>query len=124
MRLGTAQGHREWIGEVFTNLIGNAIRYNDKPERWIEIGVEAGSPPRYYVRDNGIGIADTDQQLVFQMFHRVDQSEQKAEGAGVGLAMTRRIVAHHGGRIWVQSRLGEGATFYFTLAPDEERHDA
>lgn len=124
MRLGTAQGHREWIGEVFTNLIGNAIRYNDKPERWIEIGVEDGSPPRYYVRDNGIGIADTDQQLVFQMFHRVDQPEQKAEGAGVGLAMTRRIVAHHGGRIWVQSRLGDGATFYFTLAPDEERRDA
>jgi light-regulated signal transduction histidine kinase (bacteriophytochrome) len=124
MRLGTAQGHREWIGEVFTNLIGNAIRYNDKPERWIEIGVEDGPPPRYYVRDNGVGIADADQQLIFQMFHRVDQPEQRADGAGAGLAMTRRIVAHHGGRIWVQSRPGEGSTFYFTLAPDAEHGDA
>ncbi|WP_047310121.1 ATP-binding protein [Rhodopseudomonas palustris] len=124
MRLGTAQGHGEWIGEVFTNLIGNAIRYNDKPERWIEIGVEAGPPPRYYVRDNGVGIADADQQLIFQMFHRVDQPEQRADGAGAGLAMTRRIVAHHGGRIWVQSRLGEGSTFYFTLAPEAEHGDA
>ncbi len=124
MRLGTAQGHHEWIGEVFTNLIGNAIRYNDKPERWIEIGVEDGPPPRYYVRDNGVGIADADQQLIFQMFHRVDQPEQRADGAGAGLAMTRRIVAHHGGRIWVQSRPGEGSTFYFTLAPDAEHGDA
>ncbi|MGX7743073.1 ATP-binding protein [Rhodopseudomonas parapalustris] len=124
MRLGTALGNREWIGEVFTNLIGNAIRYNNKPERWIEIGVEAGTPLRYYVRDNGVGIADTDQQLIFQMFHRVDQQDEKSKNAGSGLAMARRIVAHHGGRIWVQSRIGEGSTFYFTLAADEERSDA
>jgi signal transduction histidine kinase len=58
------------------------------------------------------------------MFHRVDQPEKRADGAGAGLAMTRRIVAHHGGRIWVQSRPGEGSTFYFTLAPAAEHGDA
>jgi light-regulated signal transduction histidine kinase (bacteriophytochrome) len=124
MPLGSAHCNREWIGEVFANLIGNAIKYNDKPNRLIEIGVEQSPPPRYYVRDNGIGIADTDQQLIFQMFHRVNEPEQYGGGAGIGLAMTRKIIEHHGGRIWVQSRPGEGATFRFTLAADQGHGDA
>ncbi|NVN87298.1 MAG: GAF domain-containing protein [Rhodopseudomonas sp.] len=118
--LGSATCNREWVSEVFANLIANAIKYNDKPARWIEIGVEQGHPARYYVRDNGIGIAETDQQLVFQMFHRLNEPEQYGGGAGVGLAMTRKIIERHGGRIWVQSRPGDGSTFYFTLSPDDD----
>jgi len=124
--LGTATCNKEWVGEVFSNLIANAIKYNDKPARWIEIGVEQGHPARYYVRDNGIGIEETDQQLIFQMFHRLNEPEQYGGGAGVGLAMTRKIIERHGGRIWVRSRPGEGSTFYFTLGPDDDngiRHD-
>lgn len=123
MPLGAVHCHREWVREIFANLIGNAIKYNDKPDRRIEIGVEPGPTPCYYVRDNGIGIAETDQQLIFQMFHRVNEPEQYGGGAGIGLAMTRKVVEHHGGRIWVRSRPGEGSTFYFTLAPDAGHGD-
>ena len=116
--LGTASCNRQWINEVFANLIGNAIKYNDKPARWIEIGSERDHPTRYYVRDNGIGIALADQQLIFQFFHRLHEGGDYGGGAGVGLALTRKIIERHGGRVWVQSTPGEGSTFFFTLAPE------
>jgi two-component system, chemotaxis family, sensor kinase Cph1 len=115
--LGAATCNREWVGEVFANLIANAVKYNDKSARWIEIGAEPGKPTRYYVRDNGIGIAEADRPTIFQMFHRLHDREAYGGGAGIGLAMSRKIVERHGGRIWVESRPGEGSTFYFTLAP-------
>ena len=113
--LGTADCNRDWVMEVFSNLIANAIAYNDKSERWVEIGCEAGTPATYYVRDNGIGIANTDQQLIFQMFRRLDDREPPHGSAGIGLPLARKIVERHRGRIWVESQLGEGSTFYFTL---------
>jgi light-regulated signal transduction histidine kinase (bacteriophytochrome) len=116
--LGSATCNREWVTEIFANLIGNAIKYNDKQVRWIEIGVEPGHPKHYYVRDNGIGIAPADQQMIFQMFHRVQDHDNYSLGAGIGLALTRKIVERHGGRIWVVSTQGEGSTFIFTLSPD------
>ena len=118
--LGSARCNREWVGEIFSNLIANAIKYNDKDVRWIEIGAEGAQPARYYVRDNGIGVEETDQQLIFQMFHRLHDFDQYGGGAGVGLAMTRKIIERHGGRIWVHSRPGEGSTFTFTLEPDAD----
>ncbi len=118
-RLGTALCNRERIGEVFANIIGNAIKYNNKAVRWIEIGAEPGHPTRYYVRDNGIGIAEADQHMIFQIFRRLHEREDYGGGAGIGLAFTRKIVERHGGRIWVKSVPGEGSTFTFTLAPDE-----
>jgi signal transduction histidine kinase len=121
--LGSAMSNREWVGEIFANLIGNAIKYNDKPVRWIEIGAEEGQPVRYYVRDNGIGIEAADQQLIFQMFRRVHQGEDFGGGTGIGLTLTRKIVERHGGRIWVRSEPGEGSSFYFTLAPGDEGDD-
>ena len=119
-RLGTALCNRERIRDVFVNLIGNAIKYNDNASRWIEIGVEAGHPPHYYVRDNGIGIPEDDQHMIFQIFRRLHEREDYGGGAGIGLAFTRKIIERHGGRIWVRSAPGAGSTFYFTLAPDEE----
>lgn len=74
---------------------------------------------RYYVRDNGIGIPEADQQMIFQIFRRLHEPDGYGGGAGIGLAFTRKIVERHGGRIWVKSAAGEGATFTFTLGPDE-----
>lgn len=118
--LGSATCSREWVGEVFSNLIANAIKYNDKAVRWIELGAEPAQPTRYYVRDNEIGIPDEDQQLIFQMFRRLHDREEYGGGSGIGLAMTRKIIEHHGGRIWVRSTPGEGSTFYFTLQADDD----
>jgi light-regulated signal transduction histidine kinase (bacteriophytochrome) len=118
-RLGAALCNRELVQEVFANLIGNAVKYNDKPARWVEIGAEHAHPVRYYVRDNGIGIPEADQHTIFKIFRRLHEREDYGGGAGIGLAFTRKIVERHGGRIWVKSAPGEGATFTFTLAPDE-----
>jgi light-regulated signal transduction histidine kinase (bacteriophytochrome) len=117
--LGRAVCHRARVQEVFANLIGNAITYNDKSDRWIEIGVLPDRPPRYFVRDNGIGIAEADQATIFQIFHRLHGRAEFGGGSGVGLALARKIVERHGGRMWVQSVPGEGSTFYFSLAPEE-----
>ncbi len=120
-RLGIGLCNRERIRDVFVNLIGNAIKYNDKANKWIEIGIEPGHPPQYFVRDNGIGIAEDDQHMIFQVFRRLHDREDYGGGAGIGLAFTRKIIERHRGRIWVRSSPGAGSTFYFTLAPDEER---
>lgn len=117
-RLGTAACNRAWVAEVFGSLIDNAIRYNDKPARWVEIGAVPGQPARYYVRDNGIGIAEADRELIFQVFHRLHEHAAYGGGAGIGLAFARKIVERHGGRMWVDSTPGEGSTFSFTLAPE------
>jgi chemotaxis family two-component system sensor kinase Cph1 len=116
-RLGSARGERMRISEVFANLIGNALKYNENSVRRIEIGAEAGHPPRYYVRDNGIGIAELDHQRIFQIFHRLHGRDEYGGGTGVGLAIVRKIVERHGGRIWVHSVPEQGSTFYFTLEP-------
>jgi light-regulated signal transduction histidine kinase (bacteriophytochrome) len=117
-RLGTAACNRAWVAEVFGSLIDNAIRYNDKPARWVEIGTVPGQPAHYYVRDNGIGIAAADRDMIFQVFHRLHEHAAYGGGAGIGLAFARKIVERHGGRMWVDSTPGEGSTFTFTLAPE------
>ncbi len=115
------------IAEVFRNLITNAIKYNDKPTKWVEIGACADGEPRgsgkfrpgeaaFYVRDNGIGIQEKHFETVFQIFKRLHSRDRYGEGTGAGLTIVKKIVERHGGRIWVDSKTGEGATFYFTLA--------
>jgi signal transduction histidine kinase len=112
------------VGEIFHNLIVNAVKYNDKPQRWVEIGVTAparpGGPDVFYIRDNGIGIRERHLEAVFQMFKRLHARDVYGGGTGVGLTIAKRIVERHGGRIWAESVHGQGATFYFTLAPDGE----
>jgi chemotaxis family two-component system sensor kinase Cph1 len=105
-------------GEVFSNLITNAIKYNDKPERWVEIGVDQDGPKRYYVRDNGIGIEAELRERIFEIFRRIHGPEEFGGGVGAGLTIARRIVERHGGNMWVDSELGEGSIFYFTLGPE------
>jgi signal transduction histidine kinase len=108
-------GDRPRLVEVFMNLVDNAVKFmGDEPAPRIEIGVEqAGEELVLHVRDNGIGIDPELQPLLFGLFHKLDP---ETEGEGIGLALVKRIVELHGGRIWVESKgLGQGACFRFTL---------
>ncbi|MEP0804810.1 MAG: GAF domain-containing protein [Chloroflexota bacterium] len=108
-------GDRPRLIEVVQNLVDNAAKFmGDQPEPRIEIGCagEENGMPIFYVRDNGIGIAPEHHERIFGLFNKLDAS---GEGTGVGLALVKRIVEVHGGRIWVESEAGKGAAFYFTL---------
>ena len=101
--------------EVLQNLLDNAAKYmGDQNNPQIEIGQrgEEAGKPIFYVKDNGIGIAPEYHERIFGLFNKLDPN---SEGTGVGLALVKRIVEFHGGRIWVESELGMGSTFYFTL---------
>jgi signal transduction histidine kinase len=109
---------RSQVVMVLANLIGNAVKYNDSPQRLVEVGVRAGKPGSVVVtvRDNGIGIPPDKSQQVFRMFRRLHGHESYGGGAGVGLATVKRIVERHGGEVWVeQPPEGRGSVFCFTL---------
>ncbi len=119
-------GHLPWLEEVFANLIGNAIKYKgeDNPNPTIRIyGRREGQLVYITVEDNGIGIAETDQQNLFEMFTRVDSNTKQA-GFGLGLSIVKRIVTKLGGSITVESELNQGSRFTFTLISAEERRPA
>jgi signal transduction histidine kinase len=103
------------IQQVFMNLISNAVKYGDKPETEIRIGVSEHSSAfyKFYVSDNGPGIEEKYFIKIFQLFQTLGPSENP-ENTGVGLAIVKKIVENHGGEIWVESTPGNGATFYFT----------
>jgi signal transduction histidine kinase len=109
--------------QVFNNLITNALKYSpaDKPVV-VEVKRQSGNPENEVlvaVQDQGPGIPEEDHAAVFNRFYRVKSAEHKSrEGLGLGLYIAREIVTQHGGRIWVDSSLGEGCTFYFTLPLD------
>jgi light-regulated signal transduction histidine kinase (bacteriophytochrome) len=115
--LGKVLGDTTRIGEVFQNLISNAAKYNDKPSKWIEVGCDQSSiPPVFYVRDNGIGIAQQHHEKVFRIFKRLHEQNKFGGGTGAGLTIVKKIIERHGGRIWLESAPGEGTVFYFTLS--------
>jgi light-regulated signal transduction histidine kinase (bacteriophytochrome) len=119
--LPTVKGDRIRLVEVFMNLISNAIKYNDKPKKDIEIGFESsplGGQPVFYVRDNGIGIQEEHYEQIFQIFRRLHAANEYGGGSGAGLTIVRKIVERIGGRIWLKSIVGQGTTFYFTLGKD------
>jgi PAS domain S-box-containing protein len=104
------------ITEVFRNLITNAVKYNDKPQKIIEIGHEIQNGNNvFYVRDNGIGIAPEFHSDVFRIFKRLNNESDEVKGTGVGLTFVKKIIERHNGRIWIESQPGSGATFYFTI---------
>jgi signal transduction histidine kinase len=113
--------------EVFHNLISNAVKYNDKPRPVVEVGCEERADPHtgqseyvIHVRDNGMGIQQEYFEKIFQIFQRLQRDD---EGTGIGLTIVKRVVEWHGGRIWVESEVGNGTTFYFTL-PKRELNEA
>jgi len=101
--------------EVVQNLVDNAAKFvKDQPNPEIEIGVRRqGKERTFYVKDNGIGIDPKYHEKIFGLFDKLDPD---SDGTGVGLSLVKRIVEVHGGRIWVESEAGKGATFCFTLA--------
>lgn len=115
--LPTIEGHSLKLSMLFQNLISNALKFM-KPGETPQITVEAKKVADGYqqisVKDNGIGIAKENQEKIFDIFHR-EQTQEKYEGTGIGLAHVRKIVELHKGKIWVESALGEGTTFHFTL---------
>jgi PAS domain S-box-containing protein len=114
--LPTLNGSRDELVRLFQNLVGNALKYrhSERAPR-IALGVEAGAGEWVFsVADNGIGIGAQYFDRIFDIFQRLHTRDQY-DGTGIGLAICRKIVEHHGGRIWVESTLGEGATFLFTL---------
>ena len=112
--LGTLPGIRVQLEQVFGNLLINAVKYiGDTAEPLIEIGMEERDEvAECWVRDNGIGIAPEYHDKVFEIFQRLKEVE--AEGTGVGLPIVKKIVEGAGGRVWVESTRGAGATFRFT----------
>ena len=105
------------LTQLFQNLIGNAIKFRS-PDRMCQVHVCAERRDDQWVlsvRDNGIGIPPDLYERVFTAFYR-RYSQQKYAGAGIGLAVCKKIVERHGGRIWVESTVGEGSTFHFTLS--------
>jgi PAS domain S-box-containing protein len=110
------------LSQLFQNLIGNAIKFRgDKPPVIRISAAEEDSDWRFTVQDNGIGIEAQYFEQIFVIFQRLNSSEQYA-GSGVGLALCKRIMEHHGGRIWVQSEPGAGTKFHFTIPKEHQCH--
>jgi PAS domain S-box-containing protein len=123
-------GDPERVSQLLANLIGNGLKYNPGPTPEVAIGarpVRAGDTHGVlWVRDNGVGIDPRHHEQIFRIFRRLHRHDE-VEGTGAGLAICKRIVEAHGGRIWVESRPGEGATFLFTLPlarREQPREDA
>jgi light-regulated signal transduction histidine kinase (bacteriophytochrome) len=106
--------------QVFQNLVANAVKFHDSSHPHVHVSAtkDAGDWT-FSVRDDGIGIAPEFLERVFVIFQRL-HSRDKYPGTGIGLAICKRIVERHGGRIWAESRPGEGSTFFFTI-PDTMR---
>ena len=120
--LGTVDADPALLKQALVNLIGNAVKYTrGRYPAKVEIGrlpsETRDGAPVYYVRDNGVGFDMHNSHRLFGVFQRF-HSPQEFEGTGVGLAIVERILLAHGGRIWAESRPGEGAVFYFTLATE------
>jgi PAS domain S-box-containing protein len=116
-----AAGNSSLILQVFVNLISNAFKFTrNRPHPRVEIGCAIGEKENiYYVRDNGVGFDMDYADKLFGVFQRL-HSAAEFEGTGVGLAIVKRIVTRHGGRVWADSKVNEEATFYFTLPIENE----
>jgi signal transduction histidine kinase len=103
------------VKQVLLNLLSNALKFTPEGGR-IDVGARLhDGAAAVSVADTGIGIAPADQEAVFEEFRQVGAADKKAEGTGLGLALSRKFIELHGGKLWVQSELGRGSTFTFTL---------
>ncbi|HEX7379702.1 MAG TPA: ATP-binding protein [Pirellulales bacterium] len=118
-RLSRVRGDSRLLGMVLQNLISNGLKFNTSQSPTVEIGTAeistaAGRQAAMFVRDNGIGIEPRHHEAVFAIFRRLHARDQY-EGTGAGLAIARKIIEQHGGRLWLESEPGRGSTFFFTL---------
>ncbi|RCW93930.1 sensor histidine kinase [Winogradskyella arenosi] len=115
-KLPILKGDKYRLLQLFQNLIGNAIAYNDKAQGLIEVGaIEQGDYWKFFVKDNGKGIDNVYFEKIFKTFEKL---ENNVESTGIGLSIVKKIVDLYEGKIWLESTLGEGTTFYFTLKKD------
>ncbi|PJZ26424.1 hybrid sensor histidine kinase/response regulator [Leptospira hartskeerlii] len=116
-----AMGDVELLAQVFINLVSNAIKYSFKKENpVVEIGCNQSNRENiYFVKDNGAGFNMKYQNRLFGVFQRLHDNRD-FEGVGIGLAIVHRIISRHGGKVWAEGEVGQGATFYFTLPQIEE----
>jgi PAS domain S-box-containing protein len=114
------------VRAVFHNLVTNGVKYNDNAEKRIRIGWEENAEGEtvFSVSDNGIGIAEKHRDKVFGIFKRLHSGEKYGGGTGAGLAIVKKIVERHQGRIWLDSEEGQGTTFHFTLGQNQGNGNA
>jgi signal transduction histidine kinase len=114
-RVGAVRADERKIKQVLLNLLSNALKFTPEGGR-VEVRARAvEGRVEVSVADTGVGIAPEDQEAVFEEFRQVGAASKKAEGTGLGLALSRKFVELHGGRIWVESEPGRGSTFTFAL---------
>jgi signal transduction histidine kinase len=119
--LPLGRGDEQRISQVLLNLVGNAIKFTEDGEVGVQVTAVDGAFT-VAVSDTGAGISEADQQKIFEEFQQADTSStRKQGGTGLGLSIAKRIVEMHGGRMWVESSLGKGSTFWFTLPVRVER---
>ncbi len=121
--LADCHADENMIKQVFVNLLANALKFTkDREAATIEIGsVEKTDECVYYVKDNGIGFDMQFADRLFLLFNRL-HSDVEFEGTGKGLSFTKRIIERHGGRVWAEGKVNEGATFYFTIPKRDKIH--
>lgn len=108
-------GETTRVQQVFQNLLSNAIKFIDKPKGLIEVGCERENGHwKFSVADNGPGIEERHYDKIFQIFQTLS-SRDEYESTGIGLTIVKKIVETDGGKIWLESKVGKGTTFYFTL---------
>jgi light-regulated signal transduction histidine kinase (bacteriophytochrome) len=113
--LPTVSGDATQLSQLFQNLISNALKFRSTTPLHVHISAQPEANHwRFVVRDNGIGIDPSQTERIFRVFQRL-HTHKEHPGTGIGLAICQKIVTHHGGRIWVESTPGQGATFYFTI---------
>ena len=121
--LPMVNGDATLLEQVFSNLIGNAVKFSrDRTPAVIQIG-QRTADGAIFVCDNGVGFDMTYADKLFSPFQRLHKSAE-FEGTGIGLAIVNRVIHRHGGRIWAESTVGQGTTFYFTLSAESTPTDA
>jgi light-regulated signal transduction histidine kinase (bacteriophytochrome) len=109
------------VRAIFHNLVTNGVKYNDNAEKHIAVTWEENAEGEtvFSVSDNGIGIPEKHRDKVFGIFKRLHSGEKYGGGTGAGLAIVKKIVEQHKGRIWLDSEQGQGTTFHFTLGQNQ-----
>ena len=114
-RVGVIRADERKVKQVLLNLLSNAIKFTSQGGRVDVRAAVNGALVEVSVADTGVGIAPEDREAVFEEFRQVGTAAKKVEGTGLGLALSRKFIELHGGRIWVKSEVGVGSTFTFTL---------